>query len=310
MRIIFNALKTNLGNTGGCRTIVKSRDALRRMGHDCDIVATKSKYTWEKVDVLSAVPRCDICIAISVLDIDNTRKAPADIRALWLRGPEWRWLMDEKLALEKLARIQVVCNSAWLVEYLYDHKINAALCYAGMDIEFWQNTVKKRWKTIGCLYSSRESKQWKDFVSLAKVLGDKYQYFAFGLEKCKDAFLNEYYQNPSPDKLRGFYNRCKYWFAPSALEGFHNPPAEALLCGALPVVADLRRGGTADYIQDKVTGLRYADLAQAVEQIEQIEVNDFARQSYITMGRTMLQSIGTREQAMERMIKTLTGSTK
>jgi glycosyltransferase involved in cell wall biosynthesis len=307
MKIVFSALKTNLANTGGCRTIVKSCHVLRAMGHECDIVAAKNRYTWEKVKVLPAVPACDICIAISVLDIDTVRKAKAKHKLLWLRGPEWWWLMDEERALAKIKSIRTLCNSTWLRDHLYARGVASHVCYSGMDMDYWSyNDNPGRTATIGCLYSERKTKMWKDFAKLAVILGSRFKYVSYGITDCRDTFISEHLCSPAPAELRALYNKCRYWFAPSIMEGFHNPPAEAAFCGCVPVVTHNPHGGTLDYVVDNKHGIRYVNLEHAVESIRQIDENEFARRTCWQNARARLYEIGSRKAAMEQMLDKIT----
>ena len=132
MKIVFNAHRTNLGNTGGCRTIVKSAQALKGLGHDVVIVARKNRYTWEKVKTVSKIPKCDACVAVSVLDIPSTLDAKAKKRAIWLRGWE-KFLMPRKRMIRNLKKIAVIVNSSGLKKKLEKHGIRATVCLAGVD---------------------------------------------------------------------------------------------------------------------------------------------------------------------------------
>jgi len=306
MRIIFNAIKTNLGDTGGCRTIIESCLALRNLGHDCDVATTKNRYTWRKFKTIDHVPPCDICIAISVMDIHDTRHMPATHKLLWLRGPEWLWMGKEASIWKKMAGIRVVCNSTWLVNHLGSKGIPSQVCYAGVDP--WTNTnTWTREPVIGCLYSRRKSKRWYEFEELSRALGTGYKYVAFGLDGCGDKFVSSYLRNPKHEDLVRLYNGCKYWFSPSVMEGFHNPPFEAMACGAIPIVTKYQMGGTADYVIDGWNGVRYDSVFAAAKEIDRLEGMEFLRNLYLTNAKNRVTEIGTRAQAMKTLIETITG---
>ena len=295
MHIVFNALKTNLGNTGGCKTIVESAKTLRKLGHKVDIVASKNRYTWDNVKTIKEIPKCDACIAISCMDIGTTLNAKAGKKVFWKRGHEV-WMMPKDKLLRKISKIETICNSTWQVEHLKKHGIKSKLCYSGLDLDLWKTgTTKSTKPTIGFLYHEKhKTKRWRECKKIMKIFGDKYEYKILG----KDKFI-------TGKKLVSFYSDCDIWFAPTVLEGFHNPPAEANLCGSLVVCSDNSRCGCHDYA-DRVTAEIYYSFDDAVNIFERLQYPDFDTMGKVAIMQDVLKNkIGSREVNMARLVRML-----
>ena len=267
LNITFNSLISNLGNTGGCRTIVRSAETLREMGHIVNIVCRKNRYNWTKIKVLNALPaKSDIMVAVSVLDIDSTRKATAKKKVYWKRGHE-TWLMEERRILEKCSRIKVICNSEWQQAHLKKKGIDSKVCYSGLD--YWRHTGSRKPNRIGCLYSDRPSKRWKQFRRLVLALGLDYEYVCFGTKRAKNEFVYGQVTNPNRSALERLYGSCQFWFSPSVLEGQHQVALEAAACGCHVVATGKPKGGTEDFVTND-TGFRYKKIAEAAEYIKTV----------------------------------------
>jgi len=302
MIIVFNALKTNISNTGGNLSIVETAEILENLGHEVYIVASKNRMTWRNVKVTKRMPKCEMCIAVSIMDLNSARETGARYKALWLRGAEWKWLTDKQTFLHDLTKFvsaggKIVCNAQWLSAKLTKYGFNAKTCYVGLRLDKFRDHGRVRGdKTIGYLYSDRESKRYADCKRLMKLLephGYEFRYFGAGYEL-------------HGQKLIDFYNTCTYWFSPSILEGFHRVPAEAALCGCLVVAVDVPSGGTADWHYQGVTGLRYKEgcVEQAAEAILNCKKED--RETMVCSARKVLfDMIGTKEQCSKKLLEAI-----
>lgn len=309
MNIVFNAFNTNFGDTGGCLSVVESADILRKQGHHVDIVVQKNCMTWRKLSVLRKMPKTDICIGISTADIESTMKAKAKKKAVWLRGPEWKfdvpWFpsKDKLLSLlDKFTKVngKILCNANWLTAWMIRHGFMAKTCYVGFDLNLFKDHGQRPVDVvIGCLKSKRASKRYKDFLKLEELLGHTdYQYCSYGHK-----------HELHGEQLTRFYNQCRIWFTPSVLEGFHRVPAEAALCGCLVVAVDDERGGTADWLVDCFSGLRYKSIMEAVGMIRNVISDEIARNSADAMvaaaKHKLAMDIGSKESCMKKLVEAI-----
>jgi len=306
MNIVFYARRCGLGNNGGSRTILKSVQALEALGHRADVLTEDDKFTWFKhKPVLGKFPKhTDIVIAVSANDVVPMHAEIKSIKtAWWIRGWE-QWQMPKSHLFKKLRMRQInICNSSWIYNRLKSNKITSHLVYAGLDINDWvhikgiQNPDKI---TIGCLYNPlHKTKRWDLCNDLRRALGTKYyQYRVFGAEVGRFSGW-KYVQNPQHEVLNNLYSYCHMWFAPTELEGFHNVPAEAGLCGSLIVANSIKSGGMTDYC-NKRTAMMFSTLDDAVECIKN---PDYTRVS--KMQKLLKTKIGSRETNMKKLIEVL-----
>lgn len=305
MNIVFYAKVCGMGNNGGSRTIFKSAMALENIGHRVDVIATADNFTWfSHKKVISKVPTgTDVVIAVSANDVERMHEEVTGIRkAWWIRGWEL-WQMSESQLFKRVFMNQRnICNSGWLCGKLKERGVKSALIYSGLDVADW---VNRRYKhpskvTIGSLYSpSHKTKRWDLCMNLHKTLGtSKYEYLAFGaVEKRFSGW--DYTQSPRHEILNLLYNSCDIWFAPTELEGFHNVPAEAGLCGSLIVANSDRSGGMLDYCNED-TAMMFGNISEAVAAIKD---PDFSR---VDRMRELLKSkVGSREVNMKLMVEEL-----
>jgi len=292
MHIVFNAYITNLGNTGGCRTIVKSAETLRELGHKVDIVARKNRYTWSKVKTIKSIPKCDACVAVSVLDVDNTRHAKAKHKAFYLRGNE-TWFKTEKEIAKKVKSIPTIANSSWLAR-----KYKTRRCWSGFDIhEQTLGLSKDRLSRVGFLYNmGHNSKNSGMYLDIADDLpGIEFR----TLSASKAPASIEGVVSPSEKKKKLFYESVGMWWAPTDSEGMHQPPAEANLCGALVICNRKESNGMGDYATDE-TAMRYDTVEEAIDCIKNPDYSKVGE-----MQTLLKQKIGDREFNMKLFVKLL-----
>jgi hypothetical protein len=312
MKIVFYADHPywgQLANNGGTRTILRSADALIRLGHRVDIVAHKDRFTWFKhIEPVHKIPAdADVVIAVSVSDMYMllaTYKGSAKL-AYWAR-PYETWQSPRHKIATKMKKVLrrggvVMCNSTWQVEEMQKkHDVKLELAYAGLDLHDWGvvDAERPRAKRIGCLYSAVECKQWNAFVALRKMLGDEFEYVAFGMRDCRDSFVKEYHKNPSHEELLALYHSCETFYCPNTREGFYNCGYEAALCGCILITSDYPCNGMGDYAT--------SETAHVVSSVEQAA--EAARSPDVFKIPKMLRrltEIGDRKTNMERLVKLL-----
>ena len=94
--------------------------------------------------------------------------------------------------------------------------------------------------------------------------------------------------------------------APTELEGLHNPPMEASLCGCGLVASDHEMGGMSDYVIDCETALVYpaGDLKKAEERVKILMNNDpYRKWMWSNMYQVLERRIGNREDNMQKMLE-------
>lgn len=308
MYIAFNSLYSGLGNNGGTRTVIKCCEALRKLGHDCDIIATVDNFTWfkHKPPIKYISKDLDAVIAVACTDVHSTLKISTPVKAWYIRGHENWTMSNQKLRELYNSDVLNIVNSRGLQQLLAAYGADSKVVYQGIDFELWENReLRPKDKIrIGCLYQQKKTKRWKDFVKLAETLGTKnYEYVGFGMSERRDPFLTRFWRNASNEDLNNVYSSCHIWFAPTELEGLHNVSTEAALCGCLIVCSDAPMNGMGfDYAFDGNTAMVYraGDVDHAAELIENPNWDCIER-----MDNCLRHSIGTRENNMKKLVKYL-----
>jgi len=291
-----------LGNNGGSNTILRSAGALRQLGHKVDVVTKSDRFTYFKhPKPLPKIPEnTDICIAVSIADIapmvkechKNTKMG------VWIRG--WStWAMSSSKMLFYLKMFSraghlILTNSRWIEKYLEKKEIPALQFIAGIDYFKWTVPAMKPERiTIGTLYHKvHKTKGYKFWLKVKKMLGDEYDYVEIGRKPMND------------EKLGLFYRKSHIWFSATTLEGWHNVPAEAGLCGAAIVCNDHPRNGmigeyaykdpwTAEMYEEGNVRSAYNAVRHAIRNRTEI-VSNFIR--------FMEENIGSRKEEMERLV--------
>lgn len=244
-----------LANNGGSRTVLKSVQALNEIGHSAYVVTKSDRFTWFKHEkpYVSIPDETDVVVAVTISDVTrlNKIKHKRYKKAYWMRGLE-RWQMQPKDIYRVLKAFdgQIICNSTWLMQKLADNGIISDVCYAGLDSNWMDMNLRiKNGKfTIGCLYNpNHRTKCWHEFEELALALGHKHhRYLSFGAHKYKQKWTH-HIANPTHENLCRLYSKCDLWFAPTVLEGFHNVPAEAAMCGCTVMCKPISSNGMMDY---------------------------------------------------------------
>ena len=173
--------------------------------------------------------------------------------------------------------------------------VNKALTAVHEDFETFKNYGEKREFIFGGLYhKTLKTKRSKDIEKITENLPYKL------------LMLNRDISSPSPKELTDFYNKIKVWMAPTELEGLHNPPMEASLCGCALVATDHERSGMSDYAIHEETALVYpaGDLEKAGNYIKILMDFDTIRKKYNdNMVQLLTHVIGSRKDNMKRLLE-------
>ena len=185
MDIIFNCLDSGLGNNGGSRTIVRSANTLKKMGHNVCILNPPRKninkldspnnttaYNWDMINVPVISEgwgsiHADVILATAFASVKTTMETPnhCGIKAHWLRGFEtWRhsegWIIKNVLNQPTIKIVNSICLQNKLKEYNVESKI----VRPGYDFhEIYPIDIRKENKviTIGGLYSQGSKRKSK-----------------------------------------------------------------------------------------------------------------------------------------------------
>jgi len=277
-----------LANNGGSKTIIRSAETLKELGHTVKILTNSNKYTWHdpKCKIIKKVKhpdKYDVAIAVSVSEINNTiEQFPKSRHFWWVRGFE-TWRMPEEKIIKKAKKIEVLVNSSWLLQKFPHGKV----AFAGLDLDFWNDKDRTNMVKWGAMRYYKHDTKRSDLI-------DSYLY--------PDSYRIINIDSKYDDKnLMEIYKDCDVWFAPTELEGFHNVPAEANLCGCMVVCNRLDSNGMGDYATDE-TAMRYTGYD---EMLACIENPDFSKVE--KMQKLLREKIGDRTSCMKKFIKLIGG---
>ncbi len=289
-----------LANNGGSRTLIRCAETLCELGHDAFFHTGKSYYTWHKADIKCIGgkdhPPCDVSIATGANSYEHVARYSGGPRVAYVRGLEL-WKAKEARLLELFRKMDhIFVNSEWLLAYMKQHGIEATLQYPGIDWGwFCPQPLKKQ--HIGALRNQRhKTKRHVDIDALELQLG------------MPILQLNRHIKRPTPEKLNAWYNTMRVWFAPTELEGLHNPPQEAAMTGCVIVATDHPRGGMQDYVVHEQTGLLYParDIRAAAEAVLRVLHDENLRQRLQRgMMELLVKKLGTREERMAEFVSRL-----
>lgn len=308
MKIVFNGKDCGFGDNGGSHTLVQSAKHLARLGADVTLFGLY-KYTWDelpkgvRVVPHGKIPTCDVIVATGQSTVPSTLSHKrCTKRFWWVRGHEV-WSTSEKQLNQYYSSIPCMANSEWLKEYIERvTKKKCLLQYQGVDFELWAN--EKPWEEreiqVGGLYSKRhKTKNHKLLEFLESPRG-------FSVK-----MLNRDLKNPTFEQQKDWYNNIKVWVSCSTLEGFHNPPVEAAMCGCALVAIHGFRGGTEDYTEETINCEKYHMAGDDVYQWDMEEsimryLNnpELAVAHNKRLQESIKTKIGSREENMKKMLET------
>ncbi len=292
MKVCFSGLHKHWGGlacNGGSQTILKSAEALRSLGHKVDVAATVDRFKWFKhPKPVKKIPKdADAVVAISISDVDIVMKKARNKMAYWARPFEF-WQMPKNEIIKTLKRFArndglIFCNSSWQVKWLEKYDIPSILQFAGIDFDRWEKYKPRCPESpiICTLYHKHPRKQFKKAGRLAAMDDNEWRVLGKGVWV-------------TGKKLVDFYNQCNIWFAPTRLEGFHNVPVEAALCGCLIVCMNEPKNGMMDYCNDETAHV-CDSLEEAAEAIKNPDYDKVKK-----MDAYLRIYIGTRDRNMKR----------
>jgi len=300
MKIVINLFKTGLGNNGGSRTLILCAETLASLGNEVILFSNiKSQYTWSKISKQvklvngRELPPCDVAIATSPKNVDHTLTSSAKRKFYYIRGYEVFWC-PKKLVHDGYKKIDCIVNSEWLQRMLKKMGVKSEIVYPGLDFDVFTNYNKDRKNVMGGLYHNKlKTKKHHHIVEAARNT------------KYKLRMLNKDISSPSKKELTNFYNNVKVWMAPTELEGLHNPPMEASLCGCGLVATDHTRSGMSDYAIHTETALVYPaghlDVAEGFVRLLMRE-DDLREKLNNNMVELLREKIGNRKDNMNKML--------
>ena len=189
--------------------------------------------------------------------------------------------------------LQCITNSEWLSTFLREHSIKNHLVYPGLDFDDFYITQTDRPNVIGGLFHKKhKTKRHDDIIALAR--NENYELM----------LLNRDVVHPSTSDLREFYNNIKIWISTSELEGLHNCPMEAALCGCALVCTDHKNGGVSDYATGETSCIYPARNLQKAAEYIFILLNDENLRTSMNarMVELLRNKIGTRKDNMLRFL--------
>lgn len=306
MKICFSGLHPYFGGlapNGGSQTILKSAEVLRNLGHEVDVAATVDRFKWfEHPKPVKKIPNdADVTIAISISDVGIVMKKAPGKMAYWARPAE-SWQMSKDKIIKTLEKFttrggKIFCNSSWQITWLAQYNIPSTLQFAGIDFDRWECrgenheagvllVNKLEDPIVGTLYHKHPRKQFKVAKKVMSKANAKWKLLGKG-------------GWTTGKKLVDFYNQCQMWFAPTRLEGFHNVPVEAALCGCLIICMNEPKNGMMDYCNEDT-----AYICETVDDVaEVIENPDYGKVR--KMNAFLRLRIGSRERNMKRFVKCL-----
>ncbi len=297
MKIAFNALGCGLGNNGGTRTIILCDKVMKELGHQSWIISSLNCFTWFKYDKpIRLVPNdLDALISIDKRGLKSTINSNAKVKMWYTRafqGMDFSNLEIKIIANSENLRNRIMNSGAKQCEVIYQ----------GIDFNLWENIDRDRKDKIriGCLFSNKPQKNWKDFEEIASRLDPlKYEFVTFGSQECRCNWIKSALVNPNHKDLSRLYQSCDIWLAPTKNEGLHNVPMEASLSGCLIICGDYEGNGMlGDYAIEDKTCMVYHSIEDAIDKIKNPNWDLVENMNYL-----LKEKIGTREENMKKMIR-------
>jgi len=313
MNILFNGHKSGLGNNGGTKTIVNSINVINRLSDNKAYVIGKNYYTWNNINhiILQDITRIydnyfDYIINVSIIDVEQTisinEKTKIPI-VWWLRGWE-KWVYGEEELIRKIKKFakygKILANSSWLVDHVKEKcGVDCVLCFAGVDIDFWQDRYynlkcEKNKLSYGATIYERHPTKNSNILYFLQDDYVKNKKINFRYINIKDG-LND-------DALKYYYYSLNGYVAPTELEGFHNSAAEAALCGCLVFCNRKKENGMGDYANE-LTAERFSSVNELKHKLENPNFDKITK-----MMEQIIKKVGTREENMKKFINILKGS--
>lgn len=297
MNILFNALRCGLGNNGGTKTILRTAETLKSLGHGVVVQANVNLFSWFKSKCLikpyhEVGIMYDCIVAVSVMDLEHTLESHIENKWWFMRA--WpSWVHGEEWLIQQIKKFvshggKIIVNSSWLIGQLKEKcNVHASLCYSGLDLDTWYEETPTVQYRLGAMEYNKHITKRTDII---KSLPDYYS--------LNNISINDNYND---NQLRQIYNQCKMWVAPTELEGFHQVAAEANLCGCLIICNRMISNGMSDYATDQ-TAMRYDNPDEIIDLIDNPDFSKVKKMQDI-----LINEIGSREDNMKKFINILEG---
>lgn len=309
MRIVFNGKDCGFGNNGGSHTLIQSAKYLAKLGAHVTLYGVY-KYTWEEkpdgVRIIphGKIPTCDVIVATGQSTVPSTLAHKRCLKKYWwVRGHEV-WSTKESQLIRYYRDIPCMANSLWLKNFIQEKtgkKVH--LQYQGIDFDLWKD--EKPWEDreiqVGGLYSTRHKTKNHRLLEHLETRG-------FSVK-----MLNRDIKNPTYEQQKDWYNNIKVWVSCSTLEGFHNPPVEAGMCGCALVGNTWYQNGTDDYMDGGKNCERYSptngDYQPGMEDAVRRYLNnpEYAISHNKRLQESIKTKIGSREENMKKMLEIFNG---
>ena len=177
----------------------------------------------------------------------------AGVRGIYFIQHYESWSMPEEFVIETWqSGLKNVVIAPWLADIARDLGVGAELVPNGVDAKSFAKgpLLTERTPSVLALVSSVS---FKRADLLARAFSEVHEarpevvISAFGTDERPSLLppFVQYYMRPSPEKLRELYAGATVYMTASDAEGWHLPPAEALLSGAALVSTDI--GGVRAY---------------------------------------------------------------
>lgn len=281
MNIVFYAASSGLGNNGGSRTILKSAQTLRDMGHTVDIVAGVDRFTYfDHPPAVGHIPaHTDVVIAVSWMDVESMHKDWPGPCAWWLRNWDTHRLTEPEIC--RLAAVQPTCVNGEFIQRRFRRAgIESEVVYQGIDFDMWIATDRPRGRMVGTIQRGEQRYRYCDFERLAVISKG-----CFGFDSVAKS-----------DNMAEWYQSIDFYFAPQILGGLSNPPMEAAMCGALIVCPGIEESGLDDYANSE-TAIIYDNLEDVPELLKAADFGKVAK-----MQEVLKNKIGDRKKNMQKLI--------
>jgi glycosyltransferase involved in cell wall biosynthesis len=215
-----------------------------------------------------------------------------------IQGYETFALSEERLLATWRLPFSKIAVSGWLQEIAEEIGESALYIPNGIDFQRFGIDVEIERRDSSCVamvYQRTEIKGWEDgLAALNRVRGQipSLRVLLFGLDSPHGTVPDyiSYLKNPSPDRLRRIYNEAAIFVAPSWVEGWGLPPAEAMACGGAVAATD--NGGHREFAQHGVTALLspVKDPSALADNILQLIQNKELRLSIARKGNAFIQN--------------------
>jgi len=322
LRVTFDLVNCGLGNQGGSQTIVKSANALVKLGHEVFVIdSMKNQHTWTPLKARhlivkrsEEVPDAEVLVATGYKTVKHVLNLPKRCgkKFHYIRGWE-TWQLSEYNIVRKVLEVPTIkiVNSECLYNKLKQNGIESYIVRPGNDLDdfFSMNIRSEKEVIIGGLYHTKHTTKRTDWIfQAAKVLKSKFKnikFYMFGINKDPhNPLIDKYYKEPNIHQKNVFYNKVSIWLAPTMLEGLHIVPQEFMLTEGTVVGTDAEMSGMQDYLTHEKTGIVSKDnLGSFVKQIVVLLQKPDLRKKLGQKGREKIIELGNREVNMEKMVK-------